>query len=127
MVAETGVLIRSPIGLLIWMRTEEKTATFKLGSRFKTPVFPIWLVIAVDQSGILFNDDRDLMRNYHAENRFRLHYYTSSHHQTNPAILAIDNRVIEDSEEVHFHTLEKIVRTKWSGARIKWNGLTPFV
>ena len=69
-VEATGVTIRAPIGLLIWMRTEEKTATYGLGSRLKTPVFPIWLVVASEQCGVLFSDDRELLRDYRSEIRF---------------------------------------------------------
>lgn len=69
MIAEPGLSVRSPIGLLLWMRNEEKTAAFNLGSRLKTPLFPIWLIIASDQSGVLFSDDRDLLRDYRSEIR----------------------------------------------------------
>lgn len=67
---ETGVLIRSPIGLLIWMGNEEKTSAYNVGSRLKTPTVPIWLAIASEQSGVLFSDDKGLLRDYQAENRF---------------------------------------------------------
>lgn len=69
MIAQHGIQARSPIGLLLWMRTEDKTAAYKLGSRLKTPVYPIWLIIASEQSGVLFSDDRDLLRDYRSEIR----------------------------------------------------------
>ena len=69
MIAEPGIHVRSPIGLLIWMRTEEKTTAYKLGSRLKTPIYPIWLIVASEQSGVLFSDDRDLLRDYRSEIR----------------------------------------------------------
>lgn len=69
MIAQHGIHARSPIGLLLWMRTEDKTAAYKLGSRLKTPVYPIWLIIASEQSGVLFSDDRDLLRDYRSEIR----------------------------------------------------------
>lgn len=69
MVAEPGIHVRSPIGLLIWMRSEEKTAKYRLGSRLKTPLYPIWLVITADQSAVLFSNDRDLLRDYRSEIR----------------------------------------------------------
>lgn len=74
-VEATGVTIRSPIGLLIWMRTEEKTANYSLGSRLKTPVFPVWLVVASEQCGVLFSDDRELLRDYRSEIRFLYNSY----------------------------------------------------
>lgn len=63
------MLIRSPIGLLVWMGTEEKTTVLNVGSRLKTPIVPIWVVIASEQSGVLFGDDKGLLRDYQAENR----------------------------------------------------------
>ena len=66
---ETGVLIRSPIGFLVYMGNEEKTASLNLGSRLKTPIVPIWIVIASEQSGVLFGDDKELLRDYQGENR----------------------------------------------------------
>lgn len=73
MIAEPGLHVRSPIGLLLWMRTEEKTVSYKLGSRLKTPLYPIWLVVASDHralySGVLFSDDRNLLRDYRSEFR----------------------------------------------------------
>jgi hypothetical protein len=72
-VEATGVTIRSPIGLLIWMRTEEKTKHYSLGSRLKTPIFPVWLVVASEQCGVLFSDDRELLRDYRSEIRFQLY------------------------------------------------------
>ncbi|KAI9555732.1 hypothetical protein GHT06_018247 [Daphnia sinensis] len=129
MIAQHGIHARSPIGLLLWMRTEEKTAAYKLGSRLKTPVYPIWLIIASEQSGVLFSDDRDLLRDYRSEIRFELHYYTSSHNQLIPAVLVVRTKLaLEVSEEdLALPTLDKIIRTKWSGARVSWNGLTPFL
>ena len=68
-VAETGVLIRSPLGLLVWMGNDEKTSATNLGSRLKTPIYPIWLVLVCDQIGLLFCQDRALMRDYRNEYR----------------------------------------------------------
>ncbi|XP_032779992.2 LOW QUALITY PROTEIN: inactive ubiquitin carboxyl-terminal hydrolase MINDY-4B [Daphnia magna] len=129
MIAQHGIQARSPIGLLLWMRTEEKTAAYKLGSRLKTPVYPIWLIIASEQSGVLFSDDRDLLRDYRSEIRFELHYHTSSHNQLTPAVLVIRTKLPLEvpEEDVALPTLDKIIRTKWSGARVSWNGLTPFL
>uniref|UniRef100_A0A0P5ZUA1 Ubiquitin carboxyl-terminal hydrolase MINDY n=1 Tax=Daphnia magna TaxID=35525 RepID=A0A0P5ZUA1_9CRUS len=129
MIDQHGIQARSPIGLLLWMRTEEKTAAYKLGSRLKTPVYPIWLIIASEQSGVLFSDDRDLLRDYRSEIRFELHYHTSSHNQLTPAVLVIRTKLPLEvpEEDVALPTLDKIIRTKWSGARVSWNGLTPFL
>ncbi|EFX82045.1 hypothetical protein DAPPUDRAFT_49522, partial [Daphnia pulex] len=112
-VAETGVLIRSPLGLLLWMGNEEKTQAANLGSRLKTPIFPVWLVICCDQTGLLFCLDRALMRDYRNEYNFQLHYFTSSHYQTSETILNISTRGFEETDpELPLSTLDKIIRTK---------------
>nr|CAH0100072.1 unnamed protein product [Daphnia galeata] len=127
-VAETGVLIRSPLGLLMWMGNEEKTIAANLGSRLKTPIFPVWLVICCDQTGLLFCLDRALMRDYRNEYNFQLHYFTSSHYQTSETILNICTRGFDETEpEIPLSTLDKVIRTKWSGARVNWNGIAPFL
>ena len=51
------------------MGSEEKTAALNIGSRLKTPIVPIWIVIASEQSGVLFGDDKGLLRDYQVENR----------------------------------------------------------
>ena len=41
-----------------------------MGSRLKTPTLPIWVTRCNDSYGILFNPNRDLIRDYHAENKY---------------------------------------------------------
>lgn len=142
---QLGIQVRSPIGLLIWMRNEEKTATYKLGSRLKTPLYPIWVVITSDQSGVLFSSDRNLLRDYRSEirwilgeknlskfrndincddDRFELNYFTSSVHQSSPAVLLIRTTEAEETEDEvsHVDTLTKVIRTKYNESKLK----TPF-
>lgn len=70
-IAETGILIRSPLGILVWMGTEDKTEALNVGSRLKTPLFPIWLVLSGnDNVGLLFCLDRALMRDYRNEYKY---------------------------------------------------------
>ena len=86
----------------------------RLGSRLKTPVYPIWVCIATDNTGVLFSTDRELMRDYRAENHFQLHYYTSSHHQTSAVVLAVNTKTKDPNDEdaTGLPLLEKIIRTK---------------
>ena len=67
--AQVGITCRSPLGLLIWMGNEERTAGYRIGSRLKTPIFPIWICVVADSTGVLFSCDRELMRDYRAENK----------------------------------------------------------
>ena len=48
------------------------------GSRLKTPGLPIWVTCCMGHYGIVFNSNRELLRNYHAEKRFELHHYTNA-------------------------------------------------
>ncbi len=71
-----GIETRNEMGFLLWDHTDEATAAYNLGSRLKTPVLPIWITHCNGRVGILFNPNRELMRSYHAENRFQLYYYS---------------------------------------------------
>lgn len=41
-----------------------------VGSRLKTPMLPVWVTLCNDTYGLLFNPNKELTRDYHAENRF---------------------------------------------------------
>ncbi|CAB3221156.1 unnamed protein product [Arctia plantaginis] len=70
-----GILSRSPVGLLVWYGGEEnaKAVINKQfpGSRLKTPALPIWVTSCSGHYGVLFNTNRELLRNYHAERRWQ--------------------------------------------------------
>jgi hypothetical protein len=61
---------RNDIGLLVSDGDEDQTELLKLGSRFKTPVLPIWVTCINNNWGVLFNPREDLMKSHSAENRF---------------------------------------------------------
>ena len=63
------------------MGAEDKTGLLNIGSRLKTPIVPVWLVICSEHSGVLFSDDKGLLRDYQAENRYvrlKVAAYTTS-------------------------------------------------
>ncbi|TMW44512.1 hypothetical protein DOY81_010405, partial [Sarcophaga bullata] len=76
-----GILKRCAIGLLLW-ETEggggqtTTVAARQPGSRLKTPNCPIWITLCAGHYGVMFNKNPDLLRNYHAESRFDLYYYS---------------------------------------------------
>ena len=43
--------------------------TMGVGSRLKTPLFPVWVTLCKETYGLLFNPNKELTRDYHAENR----------------------------------------------------------
>lgn len=48
---------------------QEEAKKIGVGSRLKTPMFPVWVTLCNDTYGLLFNPNKELTRDYHAENR----------------------------------------------------------
>ncbi|CAD0195173.1 unnamed protein product [Chrysodeixis includens] len=129
-----GILSRSPVGLLVWYGGEENSKhninkQFP-GSRLKTPALPIWVTSCSGHYGILFNTNRELLRNYHAERRFDIHYYTCGGCNV---LLNVDTRAHDDvagslrTDDISATPLEKLIHTKWQDAKITWTGNAPYV
>ncbi|XP_066597053.1 inactive ubiquitin carboxyl-terminal hydrolase MINDY-4B isoform X2 [Prorops nasuta] len=127
-VAQWGILIRSEIGFLVYEGDNRDNR--QPGSRLKTPSLPIWVTLCVGHHGVLFNTNRELLRNYHAERRFEVQYYTcgGSH-----ATLIVDTRANENGSRTDISgnkecvdmaatPLEKLIRSKWQDAKIQWSG-----
>ncbi|KAL2746826.1 putative ubiquitin carboxyl-terminal hydrolase MINDY-4 isoform X1 [Vespula maculifrons] len=126
-VPQWGILVRSEVGLLVH---EGDGQTNKVpGSRLKTPSLPIWVTLCHGHHGVLFNTNKELLRNYHAERRFEVQYFAcgGSH-----ATLTVDTRANEsasgvestskESVDIAATPLEKLIRSKWQDAQIQWNG-----
>ncbi|CAK1541353.1 unnamed protein product [Leptosia nina] len=127
-----GVLSRSPVGLLVWYGNEENATSHVSkqypGSRLKTPALPIWVTSCSGHFGVLFNTNRELLRNYHAERRFDIHYYTCGGCHV---LLNVDTRAHEDAgtlrnDDISATPLEKLIHTKWQDAKITWTGAVPY-
>ena len=54
---------------MYWNSDPEKMAEMNLGSRYKTPILPIWVTCINNHWGVLFNPNKHLMKSYSAENR----------------------------------------------------------
>ena len=137
---KVGITGRNDIGLLVWKQNEAATADLSLGSRLKTPVLPVWITCVNNNWGVLFNPNRDLMKNYSAENRFQLYYYSNCQikevvKEKKETILTIDTRgsskstsaykedVDIDEPEEERDSLQLAVQTKWEGAVLDWQGV----
>ncbi|XP_039966333.1 inactive ubiquitin carboxyl-terminal hydrolase MINDY-4B isoform X2 [Bactrocera tryoni] len=95
-IPQYGILSRCTIGLLLWDNdsTQPSVVTSRQpGSRLKTPNFPIWITSCCGHYGVAFNRNPELLRNYHAESRFDLNYYSCSGHNV---FMTIDNRVYNE-------------------------------
>lgn len=127
-----GILGRAPIGLLILEGDGQAiSSTRQPGSRLKTPAFPIWVACCSGHYGIFFNSNRDLLRNYHAEKNFELHYYTCAGCYLS---MNIDNRSQDNGggsgnltkrEDSISSPLERLIHTKWPEAIINTKGPIP--
>ncbi|QQP53614.1 Protein FAM188B2like [Caligus rogercresseyi] len=108
-------------------RNEERTAAINVGSRLKTPTFPIWLTVCNKQYGILFNPNKELMKSYQAERRFQLFYYADHKGKKDEAcretILTVNNSNdsdrnndldygLNDFDEVEENPLEQAIKSK---------------
>lgn len=105
----------------------------KLGSRLKTPALPIWISSCCGHYGVMFNSNRELLRNYHAEKRFELHYYTCA---GNYMVMTIDNRSQFDNDIASNNAsnsnvsrddgitslVSRLIHTKWADAKITIKG-----
>ena len=102
-VERVGVVGRNDIGMLLWEKNEELTEKWNLGSRLKTPALPMWVTMVNGNYGVLFNPNRELMRSYHAENRFQLYYYADAEfkkEERKDTLLTIDTRTKQGPREV---------------------------
>lgn len=144
-----GILARSSIGLLILENdTKNAGSTRQPGSRLKTPNLPIWIASCCGHFGVLFNSNRELLRNYHAEKRFELHYYTCAGCYVS---MVVDNRALEEPPlgsinqsnsgasgggggsggsgggggDVSSSPIERLIHTKWDEAKVVLKGSLP--
>lgn len=91
----------------------------------------MWVTKVNGQYGVLFNPNRELMRSYHAENRFQLYYYSDAEfkkEERKDTVLTIDTRskndrpasdknVVNDDPDlddgVQEPPLQLAIKTKW--------------
>lgn len=64
-----GITARSDIGFLMWDKDDSRTMRYNIGSRIKTPAYPLWVIKCNEMMGVLFNPNKELMRSHNAENR----------------------------------------------------------
>lgn len=132
-----GILARSVIGLLILENESQASSILSRqpGSRLKTPAIPIWISCCCGHYGVMFNSNRELLRNYHAEKRFELHYYTCA---GNYMVMTVDNRSQADNDASQNNAgnsnmtvtrddgttalITRLIHTKWADAKVTVKG-----
>lgn len=142
-----GILARAVVGLLILEGDAQAVSmsSRQPGSRLKTPALPIWVTSCCGHYGVLFNSNRELLRNYHAEKRFELHYYTCA---SCYLVMSVDNRSQDEPsnggggssggnnanssnsanllrDDVVASPLERLIHTKWAEAKVAIKGPIP--
>ncbi|KAK7488708.1 hypothetical protein BaRGS_00020005 [Batillaria attramentaria] len=122
-----GITGRSDIGLLSLF---EHYKSCQVGTYYKTPKYPIWVVCSESHFSVLFSTRLDLVSDWKAERRFDLFYYDGLARQQEEIKLTISTTskfFRAPSEDDLVPPLEHCIRTKWSGAEIDWNGYEPIL
>ncbi|KAL3831767.1 hypothetical protein ACJMK2_023474 [Sinanodonta woodiana] len=124
-----GLSARSDIGLLSLF---EHYKSCQVGTYFKTPRYPIWIICSESHFSLLFSVKRDLISDWKAERRFHLYYFDGLARQQHEIKLTIDTtnvhykRPSEDEGQL-VPPLELCIRTKWNDVEIDWNGTEPLL
>ncbi|GFO48416.1 protein fam188b-like [Plakobranchus ocellatus] len=123
-----GISGRCDIGFLSLF---EHYKSCQVGTYYKTPKNPIWVVCSESHFSVLFSSRHDLISDWKAEKRFDLIYYDGLSRQQEEIKLTIStlNRSYKPpvSEEDLVPPLEHCIHTKWPDAEIDWNGYEPIL
>ncbi|ESO97147.1 hypothetical protein LOTGIDRAFT_143419, partial [Lottia gigantea] len=122
-----GISSRSEIGLLSLF---EHYKSCQVGTFYKTPKYPIWVVCSESHFSVLFSNKRELCNDWKAERHFDLYYYDGLANQQEEIKLTIDttNRSFKaPSDDDLIPPLELCIRTKWPDAEVDWNGYEPIL
>ncbi|XP_022080106.1 probable ubiquitin carboxyl-terminal hydrolase MINDY-4 [Acanthaster planci] len=121
-----GIGSRSDIGLLSLF---EHYGSCKVGSNYKTPRYPIWVICSESHFSVLFCLKKELLNDWKVERRFDLYYYDGLSKQQDEIRLSIDTTQScpEHQEEDLVPPLEHCIRTKWPDAVVNWNGTEPIL
>ncbi|XP_069892723.1 inactive ubiquitin carboxyl-terminal hydrolase MINDY-4B-like [Dipodomys merriami] len=133
--AEGGVLTRSDIGYLQWGKDGPGGHGLPpVGSRLKTPRFPIWLCSIQGHHSLVFCTDRRLLSDWKAERVFELHFYSGRPAREGPVRLTVDTHAHLWEQDGGAEgrgpggrccPVEMVIRTKWREATVAWNGALP--
>ncbi|XP_064456577.1 probable ubiquitin carboxyl-terminal hydrolase MINDY-4 [Ornithodoros turicata] len=118
-----GITSPSNIGLL---SLYEHYNSCEVGSHYKDPKFPIWLVLSESHFSVLFSKTRTAL--CPSGRQFQLYYYDGLNKQEEEIKLTIDpsaNVICEDS--IMTPPLELCIRTRWKGASVSWNDSEPLL
>jgi len=109
----------------------EHYGNFEVGTYYKTPLVPIWVICSESHFSVLFCLNRELVTNWKAERKFDLYYYDGLANQDEEICLSVDTTDPDfkppDEELEMVPPLEHVIRTKWKDACVDWNGTEPLL
>ena len=117
-----GVEKQADVGFLTFF---EAFGYFTVGEYLKTPRLPIWIVCSESHYTILFSVDSNLLTN--PEGEFDLVYYDELARQEHDIILTVSPGQYKGPSASNNKTpipVDEVIRTKWAGGQVHWNGRT---
>ncbi|XP_030846284.1 probable ubiquitin carboxyl-terminal hydrolase MINDY-4 isoform X1 [Strongylocentrotus purpuratus] len=121
-----GLSGRSDIGFLSLF---EHYKSCQVGTYYKTPRFPIWVVCSESHFSVLFSLKKELIGDWRMERHFDLYYYDGLAKQQEEIRLTVDTTQTcppADGDDL-IPPLEHCIRTKWPEAVVNWNGSEPIL
>ncbi|EDV28476.1 uncharacterized protein TRIADDRAFT_51423 [Trichoplax adhaerens] len=114
-----GIDKRGVVGLLTLMEHVAE-GNYTVGSKLKTPKYPIWVVNIELSFAVIFSCKRDLLNDWKAERQFHLWYYTGLVSQTELQRIHIDTlqTYMPKNKDNVEPLINHCIRTKWSGVKI---------
>ncbi|KAI6645852.1 hypothetical protein LOD99_13111 [Oopsacas minuta] len=121
-----GIPSVSEIGMLSLF---EHYGSCTVGSNLKEPEFPIWVVCSESHFTVLFNTNRNLLKDWRLEKKFDLLYYDGLSRQEEQIRLTVDTKtaISPQHNSSLIPPLELCIRTKWNRAVISWNDADPIL
>ncbi|CAE7863342.1 Mindy4 [Symbiodinium sp. KB8] len=118
-----GVPFQSEIGFLTLF---EHYKSIEVGSFFKNPRYPVWVVCSESHYSVLFGLDPALTKGIPSK-AFDLYYYDPLGKQEEVYRLTVDPHPQpppdpEQLNSIHNPPIDHVIRTRWPGAVVDWNG-----
>lgn len=105
----------------------------KVGSNLKDPRHPIWVLCSESHYSVMFSPDQSVLQN-NAAPVVDVHYYDQLGRQDTMYRLSIETRPAqpfqaEAAEKANDLTppIDHVIRTRWPGAQVDWNGSDPLL
>lgn len=118
-----GITSPSNIGLLSLF---EHYNSCQVGSYYKDPEYPIWIVLSESHFSVLFSKSRVALNP--GEQVFDLYYYDGLNNQEEEIRLTVDPMAgVVDEDAAMTPPLELCIRTRWKGASVSWNEAEPLL